>query len=307
MAETGLGLEPGTRAGQAVVNRTGPGWDAARGKAEARDRSIHLPMPAPVKEVIDRGEPPPSPSEGELRQILAAALAAEKKAKATRDKVHAAHQRAQAHLEKCKQVLQSFDDLEQQIARQTIDLLREGDGGAELSPALREQIALRVAFAGADAAALQFSNELADAEAKLTQCAQLTNKAMVPLLGITADGFVRDIRGHEAEIARLQAKLLGFDRICSNYDGRMPERVRDLIFTSLHGRVGSPQEFAVWQIAAAKLRNDPMAQVEIAEPAPPPAVPLGASHQLPHVREAIERMAKARAEQQTSAAEPDAA
>jgi hypothetical protein len=303
MPEIGLGLEPGTRAGRAGVVRTGPGWDKARGLADAADRSHHPSLPPAVQEITDRGEPPPPPSEPELRSELAERLTAEKQAQAVRDKANATHQRAEAHLQECKQALTSFDDLQSTIDARTRYALRN-NRRADLTQEMREQLNLRehsrMSFAGADAAALQFSNELADAEAKLTICTQAVNKALVPLLGVTAaEGFVRDIRGHEEQIKRKQSLLLGFDRLAAAADSTMPETVRDYHFDNLRGRVGTVEMFSVWTDAASKLRADPQAQVTIDDPPAPPPPPqrAPASYQIPHVREVMLAQAKARAEQ----------
>jgi hypothetical protein len=87
--------------------------------------------------------------------------------------------------------------------------------------------------------------------------------------------------------------------------------VRDLLFTQARGRVGSSEQFLVWQSAANALRNNPGAQVEIADPSPPPAQRADglapASPRVPVVAAAFERMEKARAEQAQAEPPPEAA
>jgi hypothetical protein len=68
----------------------------------------------------------------------------------------------------------------------------------------------------------------------------------------------------------------------------LPRAVRDLMFDTMHGRVGTPAEFAVWNEAAAALRADPMAEIIIAQPERPalvidPSKPPPASAVTPHV------------------------
>jgi hypothetical protein len=125
MPEIGLGLDPRTRAAPAEVRRVGGGWDASRGLADAKDRTYHEPLPQPVQEIIDRGEPSPPPSEEELRAKLVEVLAAEKEAQATFDKASATHQRAREHLGKCKAQLAGFDDLQATINAHTAEATRQ--------------------------------------------------------------------------------------------------------------------------------------------------------------------------------------
>jgi hypothetical protein len=302
MAETKLShLSPRTPLERAEVARTGPGWEATRGKAEAFDRAIYEVMPPPVVMEIVQGERPPPPSEQELRAKLTEALTAEREAKAKVDRATAAHGRAKGLLQTRKVELAGFDDLQARFDQQTIASLREEHDRFDVTDDLRDQITLRergrMAFAAADAAEQHLSDELADARDGLLVRIKAVNQALLPLLGITAEGFAQQIRECMAEIKRLEAKLLGYDRLCANYSGQLPERVRDLMFTTLQGRVGTPEQLSVWNDAAAVLKADPQAQVEIAEPPAPPPPPSGASYQLPHVAAVLAEQAKARAEQ----------
>jgi hypothetical protein len=278
----------------------------ARPRPRSFTRTSRFPTPAPF----------PRPSRrprNELRQRLVEALAGAQTAQDAVHKATAAHRRAVELLQTRKQQLQSLDDLEAEITEHTIAVLRGGDGRAELSPPLQDKIVSRersrMGFAASDAALLRLADELHTARNKLTGRTLAVNKALVPLLGLAADGFVRDIRGHEAEIARLQAKQLGFDRLASTADAPMPEAVRTLLFDQARGRVGTAQEFAVWQTAANALRADPQAEVEIAEPPRPPPPPkrAPASYQVPHVREVLAAQAKAREQAQEPPSTPEAA
>jgi hypothetical protein len=288
----------------AEVQRVGPGWAETLGKSEARDDAFHQPLPAPVVQEVARGEPPPPPTESELRAKLTAALAAEREAQAAVDKASAAHARAVGLLQTRKQALTGFDDLQATITRQTVDALRTG-GRAEPTDDLREQINLReqarMNFAGADAAEQHFAMELHVAGDRLRVCEAVVSKAMAGVLGTAADGFVHEIRSHEAEIRRLQSKLLGFDRFAAAAGAQLPESVRDVLFTQLHGVVGSSQQLSVWSAAADVLRADPAAAIVVSDPPAPPSPPAGAlapsSYQTPHVAAVMAQQAKARAEQ----------
>jgi hypothetical protein len=67
------------------VNRIGPGWTAAQGRVDAADGTWHQPLPVAVPIARDarevRPEPPPVPSELELRDQLKTSLAAEQEAR----------------------------------------------------------------------------------------------------------------------------------------------------------------------------------------------------------------------------------
>jgi hypothetical protein len=58
--------------------------------------------------------------------------------------------------------------------------------------------------------------------------------------------------------------------------------VRELLFAGglLHGLIGTNDQTSVWRDAATKLRVDPQAEVEIADP-PPPAPRPSVNYQLP--------------------------
>jgi hypothetical protein len=120
-------------------------------------------------------------------------------------------------------------------------------------------------------------------------------------LGITAG--VHDL---ERQIEQRQTKLLGYDRLVGAADVAMPEPVREYVFDHLRKRVGTAEQFSVWRSAADKLRADPQAAIEIAEPPAPPHVP-SASHQTPHVAAVLTAQAKARAEQAQPETPPEAA
>jgi hypothetical protein len=310
MPEIGLGLEPGTRAGRAEARRVGGGWDKARGLSDAKDRTFHEALPAPVAEIIARGEPPPPPSETELRSELAGRLAEEREAQEAHDRTHGAYQCAQAHLQTRKQELTSFDDLDAESLEHMVEALRRGDD-AELPTGLQDKVVARerarMSFAAADAALLRFADELHAARNELTARTQAVNKAVVPLLGVTAAvGFVRDIREYEEQIRRKQSLLLGYDRLAAAADSAMPESVRDYHFDNLRGRIGTAEQFSVWQTAANTLRADPQAQVEIADPPHPPPPPerAPASYRLPHVKAVMAEQAKARETQAQSETPP---
>jgi hypothetical protein len=66
------------------------------------------------------------------------------------------------------------------------------------------------------------------ASERLRVCEAAVGKALAGVLGIAADGFVQEIRNHEAEIRRLQAKLLGHDRYCATTGGMLPDARADV-------------------------------------------------------------------------------
>jgi hypothetical protein len=76
----------------------------------------------------------------------------------------------------------------------------------------------------------------------------------------------------------------------------VPIAVRDIIRGPLLGRAGSAEQAAPWRDAAQRLRNDPQAEIEIADP-PAPAPRPSVNYQLP-LRAVLEQQAKARAERE---------
>jgi hypothetical protein len=201
-----------------------------------------------------------------------------------------------------------FDGLEASITQATVAGLREGSGCYDPPAALRERIAgreqARTSLDAADPPSSLLADERHAASERLRVCEAVVSKALAGVLGIAADGFARDIRTHEAEIERLHKLLLGYDRFAAAAGAQLPETARDVLFTQLHGRVGSAAELDVWNDAADALHTDPQAEIEIADPpAPPPPTGLApASPRVPVVAAAFERMERARAEAEARAA-----
>jgi hypothetical protein len=127
------------------------------------------------------------------------------------------------------------------------------------------------------------------------------------VLAITAEQFAVQISEHQAAIAKLHEKILGFGRIAASPD-TVPAAVRALFGfgAPLHNIVGPPELAVSWRDAADVLKTDPMALVEIGDP-PPPAPRPSMSHPVPHVAAALAQQAKARAEQAQSETPPEAA
>jgi hypothetical protein len=75
-------------------------------------------------------------------------------------------------------------------------------------------------------------------------------------------------------IERLGGFPVGFGRYIGVNPAAMPGSVHDLNFLGpLHGRTGTNKQMSVWRDAAAALKTDPQAKVEIADPPPPSSLP----------------------------------
>jgi hypothetical protein len=231
-------------------------------------------------------------------------------AQAQHDAAQAAHHRAVQNLESRKAELASFDELEASVTAHTVEALRDTGRSTDLPPDLRERISAREAARAALFAATVAEQVLQDDVAQTRDRLAVRNKAvdaaMLPVLALPAEGIAAEIHEHDAESKRLRAKLLGFDRICADHPAAMPGAVRDLLFNSR--QVGSPQQLAPWQAAAAKLRADPDAIVEIEDPGPPSPPAPSPIRQVAVVAAAFERRrvheAEAQAAREAEAAAP---
>jgi hypothetical protein len=294
-----------------LLRHVGPGW-AETGKADRTDPTFHQPLPAAVPIFRLAGEvpppPPPPPSELELRDRLRTALAAELEATTKHDNATQAHQRAQALVESRKAAVEAFSALDTEIDTFTVEALR-GDGKADLPDELRQKRADRdhavAALASAERAEKQLAADLTVACSQRDARYRATHATMLPLLGIEAEKITRGIRDHERAIVRDQSRLIGFDMAAANHPGTMPADVHDYIFTRMHRRVATPAESKPWQDACERLRADPNAAIEIADPLPPAPVPIEQPHQQAVVAAAFARMAQAKAEREAAAAQTE--
>jgi hypothetical protein len=301
MAETSWErLTPDMRVRGGEVRHVGPGWEQAQGKVEALDSEFHHPLPPPVELRLTPGEPVPTLPEGELRQRLVEALAAESEAQEALDRASAAHQRAEGHLQSCKQTLVSFEGLEAARDAHILEAIRAG-GCPDLPDTLSAQLLARekarMAFAGANAALLRLTNELADAQTRLAERTKFVEEAAAWIVARPADVIAQEIRVLRREIERRYGLLLGFDGYIGCCPAALPGSVSELIRGLLQGRIGTKEERAVWHDAAKRLRDNPMAEVTVSDPEPPPARPTMVVV-TPYVAAVQAAQAQARAERE---------
>jgi hypothetical protein len=299
-------LDPRVPIATPIVSKVGPGWaphpDGPR--SEALSPYTYPPLTAPGMIATAGEQPAPSPqlqpTEADLRARLVEAIALAAGAQTALDHAAQAHQRARDLVERRAHELVALDGVDEMAAGFTLAALRDGTQ-AELPPELRtrrdERAQAARLLADADVAERTLGDELSAAHARLKEANRAAHIATVAVLNTVADSFALEILDHEAAIAKLQAKLLGFDRYSAG-SHIMSAATRDFLFTRHHGRVGSSEQLAVWSDAAARLHADPMAPIEVVDPLPPKPIdtskPPPGGPMLEVVRQVHERQAAAR-------------
>ena len=199
------------------------------------------PLPPDVRRarmVGEEPEPEPvqkrSPTEEELRAALHQAnLARDFLADAER-RAAATYERAQRHAAQCRERVESFATLDEDIAKSTIEALCEEhrprvDVPDELRRKLTERGAARDDLRAAGRAVEVLGEALAAARTEAGKAATAARRAAIRVLSLQADASA--IRHDEllVEAAQFRELLAQFDRICAGSGVALPASVRQVL------------------------------------------------------------------------------
>jgi hypothetical protein len=159
---------------EAKVSHAGAGWETKPGVNDRADTSLNLPLndprfqPAADDPAAQAAQAPrPVPTEAELRQRLADALAAREQSATAKLEAEEAHTRAQDHEQRGREALASFDGLAGEIDDLVINAVRAGESSVlpeRLRSRLSERGGAEVELAAARRAVEVLRAELAQAE-----------------------------------------------------------------------------------------------------------------------------------------------
>jgi hypothetical protein len=201
-------------------------------------------------------------TEAELRHALKAAIAERDARRATARTAKDAYDRAAGNEQRARATLNSFEHLDGQIERHTIDTLR-GGGSGELSPVLFEQVAERqravVDFTAATNAAAVLQGEL---HAALRRCEEADAVVTAAKHAMTQPERQR-LRG---EARRLKTKGAAIEQVAGWSDSAEPWR-------SICDRLLADPESAPVTIPDDALPDEPLPEA----PARPPVFIQGDS------------------------------
>ena len=281
MAETSFSkIDPNVPLPQAGVNRVGGGWDTG-GAVDRADRTTYLPLAIPIAgagtaQLVEVPKPPPS--EQQLRATLAQVITAMQFANAQLDRSSATHQRSIKHAEHCREHLQTFDGLDDQITAQTIAALQSGDGrprGGQ-DDELRQRIAERdVARANATAserAQRLLSEALVDASDDAAKAALAARRAALAVAAVEAAKLAQRVIDLEDEAKRTRERVYGFDRLAVNSHLALPPALHAVLWAD-DGHQLRRADSSSWQAAIDQLLTDASAEVSIEIPPPAPPRP----------------------------------
>jgi hypothetical protein len=200
-----------------------------------------------------------------LRERLAAALEAQHIAETALADAEAAHARAQRHVERAGCDLDRYADLDAAMTEATVSMLRNDDGELrerdDLMGRMVERERSRVAYAAAGSAVDLLGKELAIARGKAAEAAVAADRLIVAILGFAAAGLAASHAGLLAEAAKIAEVLHAYNHFSANRSTSMPASVRHVLGNDT-ATLARQRDKRMW-IAAARLRNDPQAQVSI--------------------------------------------
>ena len=257
---------------QATVRQVGSGWNST-GAVDRADATTYLPISlagdAPAPQPV---EPPPEPSEQELRGDLAQRILAMQFSNAQLERATATHQRATAYVERCRAHLQTFDNLDDEAAAAAIVALSSDAG--RIDPAddgMRkrriERDVARDAVTAATRATAVLAEALAEAGDDAAKAATVTRRAAVAVAAMIAERLAQKVVDLEDEAKRIRERVYGFDRIAAG-TGQLPlpPALRDVIWSDQTHQL-RPIDSSAWRSAIDQLLGD--AQAEVSVPIPP--------------------------------------
>jgi hypothetical protein len=256
-------LDGRTQIARAEVNRSGDWRTPSR-----MDMALNPPLGPPVASSSTWTPPPPKPvpSEAALRQQLADAITARSDATTTLQRAEAAHERAERQLQQCRKRLADVAVLHQEMTARTIAALRDGKPvAAAMTEELPDQQRAQLEAQTAEQALVVFRQERASAAQRLGNLARSIDALVAQVLAHRAHDLARVCLELEAEIARRRVALLAFDRLAT--PARIPLTFEiQRVIGQTTSRPLRPDELQAWTDAAAQLREDAEAAVEIALP-----------------------------------------
>jgi hypothetical protein len=257
-----------------IVER-GPFAGAAAHQFERADTTLHHVLQPAWAQPTPEPPAPAPPTEADLRDRLADAVHAQRLTDETAARAEQAHERAEQNRQDCQRRVAEFVSLDHDLSEAVAGALRTGGDPAAARAAFAPKLDAR-AQAQADAIAAEdavttLRGERAQAAKKAGDATREADVLAAKVLTFAAVRIAGEIQQLQAQIRQRRRALLGYDRATTPFAIGFPLLVRQTL-----GEV-NPQEVlqsdpAPWKLAAQALKNDPLAEVEIALP-PIPAAP----------------------------------
>jgi hypothetical protein len=245
--------------------------------------SLHISGPGVLPPAPPPAPTPPAPSELELRAQLALAIETKHERENEFARAEAAHERAERHLARCRQRAAEYAGLSEVITRNTVEALRCSAGmldpliDEETELALNDRTKSQEELAAAQSAVSTFLHERAQAAQALGDASRQVDVAVARILAFPAEQLAREYEALQERAKVICAALVTFDSMIATPNKvAVPASVR-IVYNGIDENqfvrlLASPLS-ALWRDAAAALRNDPTAQVELALPDAPPSPP----------------------------------
>jgi hypothetical protein len=261
-------LDPRTAFDRPVVNRIGEGWGTSYAEPPlTTSLPLSVPGALPPAEPRQIDTPTPPPTETELREHLADAIAAKTMADEVLRRAEAAHDRAEHHRETCTRTLAGFAGLADEITAHVTEALRCDIG--RVDPSIDEETELRIGdrakaeveMAAAERAASTLLGERATAAQRVGECDVAMKRAAAAVIAIAAEAMAMRIVAMEEEVAQMREALFGFNTVHNNSGNPLPPTVRRLFADGR--RFLKPVDGAPWITARDALLVNPQAVVEV--------------------------------------------
>jgi hypothetical protein len=260
-------LPANARIDRASVNTPAPDLDAAH-KTIADDGVLYSPLSNPAS--MAHGFSPPSdpvPTEQEQRGKLAEMLEVQTQLAERLADCTAAAERAERHLARCANALHVFADLDDMVAQETIAQLVSDMPRVELSDDMQERVAAREHARISHTAALRASETLArdlvEAKGRAAEAAASIDTLIARVLAFTAESVAEKHEALLSQAAAVREHLLSYDHFVAGRRIGLSKRVRAVLGNDMAAFARKHDQTA-WREAAAQLRADPQARVEVA-------------------------------------------
>jgi hypothetical protein len=265
---------------QAELRRVGPGWDGtAPHLSERSDGQLYhvLHQPAWAPPSVPEPPAPPAPSEPALRTELAVALEGAANADALAQRAEEIHQRAEQHINRCRQQVADFIGLDSELAEVTATALRDGADPAlpdVLASKLTARDRARTELAAAESAAAALLAERTTAARAAGEATKAVDTLTVRILAFAAERIAQEAQNLQAEAQQRRRTLLGFDKLTANRPVHLPLAVRAVLGATVDAREVMGADAGPWRRAMDALRANPMAVAIELTPAAVPPLPV---------------------------------
>jgi hypothetical protein len=231
------------------------------------DGTTYLPLSGPGVFAPGFQPPePPVPTEEQLRSRLIDALEVQRQADDRLAAAKAAHDRAEAHRERCESALQSFAGLDNEIAEETIAQLVGDAARVELSASMQASVAdrdrARISFAASVRAAEELTRDHHSAREVAIEAGRRADELIAAVLVTPAVRIAERHAGLLAEASACADLLQAFNQFAANRHVSLPLSVRKVLGSD-SAALARRRDQSAWCAAADALRQDPMAIVEI--------------------------------------------